>query len=144
MTAPCSGPLISHYEINVGEEKLHILCPSSLPMHESGKTFLHYFVEDEAFPLKVNLMRPYPSRKLTNKRHIFNYRLTCSQKIEDCTFGIPNAKFKIFKASACWNEETVNSIIIATVFLHNFKRTWEGLFCDVGESFTANQLTLPI
>jgi hypothetical protein len=88
-------------------EELHILCPASLPKDESGEMFPYYFVADEAFPLKVNLMRPYPRRMLTNKRHIFNYRLSCAQKSVECAFGILTAKFEIFEGPICCKQETV-------------------------------------
>ncbi|KAF2892836.1 hypothetical protein ILUMI_13337 [Ignelater luminosus] len=44
---------------------------------ELGSEFLYYFVADNAFPLKRNIMRPYPERNITNKRRIFfkNYRM---------------------------------------------------------------------
>jgi len=50
---------------------LHILCPAFLLRDESSETFPHCFVADEAFLLKV-----MPRRILTNKRHVFDYRLS--------------------------------------------------------------------
>jgi hypothetical protein len=52
---------------------------------------------DEAFPFKINLMTPYLRRILTNKRHIFNYRLSRARKIVECAFDILTANFKIFR-----------------------------------------------
>jgi hypothetical protein len=54
------------------KEELHILCPAFLLRDESNETFPH-FVAYEAFLLKVK-----PRRMLTNRRHIFDYRLSCS------------------------------------------------------------------
>jgi len=50
---------------------LHILCPTFLLRDESSETFPHYFVAEEAFLLKVK-----PRKIITNKRHIFHYRLS--------------------------------------------------------------------
>jgi hypothetical protein len=60
------------------KEELHIPCPASLPNDDSDEMFPYYFVADEAFSLKVNVMRLYPRRMVTNRRHIFNYRLSCA------------------------------------------------------------------
>jgi hypothetical protein len=62
------------------KQELHIPFSTSLPLDESGKTFPYYFIADEAFSMKINLMRPYPKRMLTNKKYLFNYRLSHAQK----------------------------------------------------------------
>jgi hypothetical protein len=105
-----------------GLEELHILCPASVPKDESSEKFPYYFGTDDAFPLKVNLMRSYPRRMLTTRRCMFNNRLTHARKIVECTFGILNAKFKIFEGPICCKEETVISIVKASVVLRNFIR----------------------
>lgn len=48
--------------------------PRPLPGWENKGNFPHYFVADEAFPLKKNLMRPFPKRSLNKERRIYNYR----------------------------------------------------------------------
>ncbi|CAB3229557.1 unnamed protein product [Arctia plantaginis] len=44
------------------------------PLTEGGINMPYVLVEDEAFPLLKNLMRPYPKERLTASRRIFNYR----------------------------------------------------------------------
>jgi hypothetical protein len=73
---------------------------------------------------------------LTNKRCTFNYRLSHAGK---SAYGIQNAKFKISEGPVSCKEETVNSIVKASVVLHNFIRTWEGLFCEECENYAVNQ-----
>jgi hypothetical protein len=121
------------------KEGLHISFPTSLPMDDSGETFPYYFVAHEAFPLKVNLMRTCPRRMLTNKRRIFNYSLSRARKSVEFAFGILNAEFKISEGPTTCKEETVNSIIKASVVLHNFIRTREGLFFEGRANFAVNQ-----
>ena len=58
---------------------LHILCPTFLLRDESSETFPHYFVSEEAFVLKVK-----PRKIITNKRHIFHYRLSRAWKSVKC------------------------------------------------------------
>lgn len=48
--------------------------PRPLPGWENKGNFPHYFVADGAFPLKKNLMRPFPKRSLNKERRIYNYR----------------------------------------------------------------------
>jgi hypothetical protein len=102
---------------------------TSLPLDDSCETLPHYLVAAQAFPLKINLMRPYSGRMPTNKRHTFNYKLSHARKRVECAFVIQNAKFKISEGQLCC-KETVNSIVKASVVLHNFIRTQEGLFCE--------------
>jgi hypothetical protein len=40
------------------KEELHIPFPNSIPLDNSGETFPFYFLADEEFPFKINLMRP--------------------------------------------------------------------------------------
>jgi hypothetical protein len=48
-------------------------------------------------------------------------------------------KFKIFEGPMCCKEETVNSVFKASVVLHNFIRTQEGLFCKGPDNYAGNQ-----
>lgn len=54
---------------------------TNLPMH-------HVFVGDEAFPLKMYLMRPYNRKDLGDKESVFNYRLSRSRRVIENAFGI--------------------------------------------------------
>ena len=45
------------------------------------------FVGDEAFPLKTWLLRPYPGRELTDRRRIYNYRLSRARRTIENAFG---------------------------------------------------------
>jgi hypothetical protein len=58
--------------------------------------FPYFIVADEAFPLKENIMRPYPGKSLTKSQIIFNFRFPVSEKY-----------------------------IQAAVCLHNFLKNWE-------------------
>jgi hypothetical protein len=48
----------------------------------------YFFVCDDAFPLGKHLMKPYPSRNLSEERRIFNYRLSRARRISENAFGI--------------------------------------------------------
>lgn len=55
----------------------------------------YVFVADEAFALHKNLLRPYPGRGLTDKRRIFNYRLSRARRTVECAFGVLSNKRRV-------------------------------------------------
>lgn len=104
--------------------------PSSteLPHDESGNKFPYYFVADAAFPIRKNIMRPYPERNINNKKRIFIYRLSRGRKNIECTFGMMTQKFQIFLTPIrCRKYETIISIIQCACVLHNFIRKKDGI-----------------
>ncbi|KAM5125941.1 LOW QUALITY PROTEIN: uncharacterized protein ACMZJ9_021255 [Mantella aurantiaca] len=62
--------------------------PEPRPLPASDPDFPMVFVADEAFAISNNLMRPYSSRSLDEKRTNFNYRLSMARRTVECTFGI--------------------------------------------------------
>jgi len=51
-----------------------------------------YFVGDEAFPLKPNLMRPFPRRELDFEKTIFDGKLSSTRRIISCHFVTTRAR----------------------------------------------------
>ena len=67
--------------------------PSPRPLTGTNKPPLPFvFVGDEGFPLKTNLLRPYPGRNLEEPLAVYNYRLSRARRIVENSFGILAAR----------------------------------------------------
>ena len=99
---------------------------SPLPNSETCLPFV--FVGDDAFWLKENMMKPYPSQNRTLEEKVFDYRLSRARRIIENSFGIATARFRIFRRPINAKVSTVKSVTKAVVGLHSFlmKKNHEG------------------
>lgn len=87
--------------------------PDPKPLPEESTNFPHFFVADQAFPLTPNIMKPYPQRNLTNKKRIFNARLSRARNSVECAFGLLTSKFRILETPINCNVKKVDQIVQA-------------------------------
>ncbi|CAH1971907.1 unnamed protein product [Acanthoscelides obtectus] len=115
---------VSYFGQAMEQGNLNLPHPTPLP----GETNMvpYYFIADEAFPLKKNLMKPYGRNQLTNERRAFNNRLSRARKSVECAFGMIRTKFSVLSTSVCCDPENVDSIIKAMSVLHNVIRKYDG------------------
>ena len=110
------------------------LAERSLDIPVAGPGELPYaFVADEAFPLREQIMRPYPGRRMSTdpeKKRIFNYRLSRARRVVENTFGILVSKFRVFRQPINAKLETVDSMVKGACVLHNFLRRRDGTSND--------------
>ena len=105
--------------------------PQSIPQSNVVAPFV--FVADEAFPLKVNMMRPYPGKGLDVSKVVYNYRLSRARRVIENTFGILAARWRIFRRPILATPQHVTTFTKAAVALHNFLRTYESsTYCPPG------------
>lgn len=100
--------------------------PEKKTISNNGIPMPYVIVGDEAFGLSENLMRPYGGRSLTDKKRIFNYRLSRARRYVECTFGILANKWRIFHRPIDVREEFAIAIVQACCVLHNFVRDRDG------------------
>lgn len=84
-----------------------------------------FFVADDAFQLSTRIMKPYSGKQLSNKKQIFNYRISRARQTIECAFGIYSNKWNIFHKTLCMLPITADKVVTACVFLHNFIMTEE-------------------
>ena len=98
--------------------------PKLLPAAADMGPMPHIIVADEAFPLKPNIMRPYPRGKNINRlahdKHVFNVRLSRSRRIVENSFGILAQRFRIFNRRIQLKVENVDKVVLACCVLHNY------------------------
>ena len=90
----------------------------------------HCIVGDEAFPLRIDLMWPYPRRSrnenLPEDKAIFNYQLSRERRIVEKAFGILVQQWRLFNRRIQLDHENVIHVIQVCCVLHNF-------LCDTPE-----------
>ena len=117
----------------VDNKLAHIPDAKRLPGTE-GSMCDFFFVGDDAFPLRHYLMKPYPSRSLTHKERIYNYRLSRARRTVENAFGILANRFRVFHTAICLQPDNVESVIIAASVSHNMLRNRKLMNANVGDS----------
>lgn len=82
----------------------------------------YVFVADEAFPLRRDLMRPFPGLNLSHMNRVFNYRLSRARMIVENTFGILTSQWRMYRRVIGVSPENVDVCVKATCILHNYIR----------------------
>ncbi len=100
----------------------------------------YFFIGDQAFPLRSNLMRPYKGKNITYGQNIFNYRPFRARRVVKNAFGILANRFRILHRPLSASEKTNDYIVLAAIALHNFliakkcKVYCPDNFCDVEDT----------
>ncbi|XP_060566390.1 uncharacterized protein LOC132725307 [Ruditapes philippinarum] len=83
----------------------------------------NFFVADNAFQLRTDMMKPFPFRNKTVEERIFNYRLPKARRVMENAFGILAQRFQILLSTMQHTPDNVRIIVQASVCLHNLMRT---------------------
>lgn len=95
-------------------------CPPPEPLANSDLKMPYMFVGNETYPLRPDLMKPYPSKPIDRSQQILNYRLSRAQRVADNAFGILANRFRIMRNTIYLEPEKVIKIFTASLCIHNF------------------------
>ena len=109
---------------NFMDGNLDVPAPKRIPGWPQGGALPHCIVGDEAFPLRMDLVRPFPrgkkEKQLPYNKMIFNYRLSRARQIVENAFGILVQRWRVFDRRICMDDHNVIKIVQATCVLHNY------------------------
>lgn len=101
----------------------------------------YVIVGDSAFPLKANLLRPYPELQVQGdvEKRIFNYRLCRARRVVENAFGILAQRFRLYFRKINSKPNYIENIILTTCILHNFLRNGTSVLSESSSSSEQNQ-----
>ena len=119
------GGVWKHSDIGQAFDNNELDMPVSAPI--PGYTDEHFpfvLVGDEAFPLKENLMRPFPGRgtmiRMPPDEDTFNYRLSRARRVVENAFGILAQRWQLFLSTVTQHPDNAQLATQAALVLHNY------------------------
>ncbi|XDV18757.1 hypothetical protein PO909_024389 [Leuciscus waleckii] len=94
--------------------------PPPEPLPSSDIMMPYMFVGDEAYPLRSDLMKPYPFRQMDHSQRVLNNRLSRARRVVENAFGILANRLRVFRSTICLEPDKVVKITMASLCIHNF------------------------
>lgn len=95
--------------------------PQALPGQQVPAPYV--FVADDAFPLKENIMKPFPgTQPKGSKNRNYNFRVSRARIVSENAFGVMASVFRVFRKPLLLQPEIAKKIVLAVLYLHNYLR----------------------
>ena len=115
-----NGGVLKNCSLYQALEDKALKIPRETLLPGTDQCFPHVIVADDAFPLKVYIMKLYSQNTLKQEKRLFNYRLSRARRVVENAFGILPNRFRIFMTRMGLVPEKVEVITLACCTLHNF------------------------
>ncbi|XP_068237594.1 putative nuclease HARBI1 [Palaemon carinicauda] len=93
--------------------------PQPEPLPNYDQPVPYNFVGDDAFTLRILMMKPFSQRSQVLRKCIYGYSLSRAQHIMENGFGILSQRFRCFLTTMHQHPNTINLITIYACVLHN-------------------------
>ena len=111
--------IFKHTDLRHKIEDGSIGFPNSESLGIGGPKVSFFILGDDAFPLKLWLMRPYSNRSMDLKETVFNYRIRQGRTVVENAFGMLMSRFRIFQSPLQQEPRVVNRVVVACLVLHH-------------------------
>ncbi|XP_070401439.1 uncharacterized protein [Nothobranchius furzeri] len=110
--------VFAHSDLREAMDTGTLNVPPDATLPGTDSTMPYVLIGDEAYPLRPDLMKPYPSQNLNHDQRIFNYRLSRARRVVENAFGILANRFRVFRTTICLHPDKVLQL-----FLQHFVST---------------------
>ena len=94
-------------------------CPKSDVLWKNCLKCPYHVIGDDAFPLRNDIMKPFPFRHLVHEQHIINYRLSRARRTVENAFGIMANRFGVLLTKIMLEPKKARKVMLAICCLHN-------------------------
>ena len=114
--------IFKHSDLNYKIEDGTIGFPESESLVDDGQKVNYFILGDDAFPLKLWLIKPYSRRGMDLNQRVFNYRVSRGRRVVENAFGILTSRFWIFQRPMQQAPPVVARVVVACLVPHNLPR----------------------
>ncbi|XP_039966253.1 protein ALP1-like [Bactrocera tryoni] len=94
--------------------------PRDTNLPGTSTSFPYYYVGDSSYPLKPNLMRPFPGRNLPADKEKYNRAFSKAREHIENAYGILANRWRVLQTTIHASPNNTEKIVLATILLHNF------------------------